>query len=348
MEIWFADIPGAPEQTEFKLDDKKRLFSYFDTLPGNRIHKLIEVKFMNTKIDLFLDSGAFSAFTQGVTIDLDEYIQFIKKHKDHLEVYANLDVIGDPEKTLDNQKKMEAEGLTPIPCFHYGEPVSYLEHYLKTNDYIAFGGMAADKSGMALSNEKRAWWLDDMFCNYICGSDGIPKVKVHGFGMTSFSLMLRYPWYSVDSTSWAITGRLGTIFIPRYRQGGYIYDENCWKVCVSSRSPNKTETGKHIDTFPERVKETFLHYIHEKGFILGKSEIKEVSEKYELKEDERWLGKAQDGTRKVEIIAERGISNDYKLRDEINIQYFLDLEASLPAWPWPFEKAMQEQMGFGL
>ena len=52
----------------------------------------------NNKVELFLDSGAFSAFTQKVTIDIQEYIAFIKEHEDIIDVYANLDVIGMPEQ----------------------------------------------------------------------------------------------------------------------------------------------------------------------------------------------------------------------------------------------------------
>ena len=73
------------------------------------------------KVDLFLDSGAFSAMTQGVKIDIYEYIDFIKEHEDVLEVYANLDVIGSAEGTWKNQMIMEEAGLKPLPVFHYGE-----------------------------------------------------------------------------------------------------------------------------------------------------------------------------------------------------------------------------------
>ena len=38
------------------------------------------------KISLFLDSGAFSAFTKGVKIDIQEYIGFIKKHQKYIEL----------------------------------------------------------------------------------------------------------------------------------------------------------------------------------------------------------------------------------------------------------------------
>lgn len=35
---------------------------------------------------------------------------------------------------------------------------------------------------------------------------------------------------------------------------------------------------------------------------------------------------------------EAGVSNKYQLRDEMNILYFIDLEKSMPAWPWTFKK----------
>ena len=84
---------------------------------------------MNTKnkVHLFLDSGAFSAYTLGIEINIYEYIEFIKQHKNIIDMYANLDVIATgntlndkkyaAEKTLQNQKIMEEAGLSPLPVF---------------------------------------------------------------------------------------------------------------------------------------------------------------------------------------------------------------------------------------
>ncbi len=44
-------------------------------------------------VDVFLDSGAFTAWTKRVEIDIQKYIEFIKQNQDVLTVYANLDVI---------------------------------------------------------------------------------------------------------------------------------------------------------------------------------------------------------------------------------------------------------------
>lgn len=77
-----------------------------------------------------------------------------------------------------------------------------------------------------------------------------------------------------------------------------------------------------------------------KGYKLGKSTFKKVSETYQPKEGERWAEKkteVKNGKRLLEIIEEEGISNRHLLRGEINIIYFLDLAKAIPEWPRPFK-----------
>ena len=290
----------------------------------------------NKKVELFLDSGAFSAWSQNKTIDIDEYIQFIKENKDAIDVYANLDSIGDPVKTWDNQMYMESKGLHPLPVYHYGEDIKWLLRMLKKGyDYIALGGM------VPISNDQLIRWLDNLFSKYLTDPKGIPCIKVHGFGLTSLELMLRYPWWSVDSTSWVITGRMGAIYIPKFKNGKWIYDENSWKINVSNRSPNVKDSGKHISTMSPMEKEILMKYITEKGYKLGHSDFEWVPQDHELKENEKWVGGKElvvGDKRELEIMTELGISNQYQMRDEMNIMYFLDLEKSMPEWPWQFIK----------
>ena len=191
------------------------------------------------KTELFIDSGAFSAFTQNVQIDIQDYIRFIKEHKHLISLYANLDVIGDAEATWQNQKIMEDAGLDPLPCFHYGEPEKYLVRYLDKYDYVALGGVATKvKQGDVVSR-----WLDMVFGTYVCDASGMTKHKIHGFGITSLRLLLRYPWYSVDSTSWVVNSRMGALYVPVLRNGKWMYDDRPWKVNVSSRSPSVKDAG---------------------------------------------------------------------------------------------------------
>jgi hypothetical protein len=133
----------------------------------------------NTKnnISFFLDSGAFSAWSKGIKINIQDYIKFIKDNKDYIDIYAILDDIKDPKITLQNQKIMEESGLNPLPCYHYGEDIKYLKYYIENYDYIAIGGM------VPISNKDLIIWLDNIFSKYICDFNGYPKIKIHGFGL---------------------------------------------------------------------------------------------------------------------------------------------------------------------
>lgn len=297
---------------------------------------------IKNKVELFLDSGAFSAWSQGKKIDIQDYISFIKEHEDVIDVYANLDVIEDPKATWDNQRIMEKAGLKPLPVYHTPfESPKWLQRYLNRGyNYIALGGMA----GGTVSKTRIIERLDFVFSNLLCDQKGMPKVKVHGFGLTALSIMFRYPWYSVDSTSWVITGRTGSIFTPCLTGGRRTYDKNSWKVTVSNRSPDKKDKGKHISTMNPTEKQIFLDYIHEKGYKLGSSMFKEMNQNHKPDKNERWFDKKpkdKSEKRLLEIIQEPGISNKYQLRDEMNIIYFLDLEKSMPEWPWTFKKEVQ-------
>lgn len=158
---------------------------------------------------VWMDSGAFSAKTLGAEISLRRYCQWLQRHKKAIDHYAVLDAIGSDrtsaQTTWDNQMRMESEfDLAPVPCFHYGEPFEYLEKYVEGWDYIALGGM------VPVETKQLSLWLDEVWNHYLTRDDGAPIVKVHGFGMTTFSLMARYPWFSVDSSSWLMGGRNGT------------------------------------------------------------------------------------------------------------------------------------------
>jgi hypothetical protein len=296
----------------------------------------------NKKVELFLDSGAFSAWSQGVSIDINDYIQFIKENMAVIGIYANLDVIGDVRATWNNQKIMEAAGLKPLPVFHYGEDEKWLERLLRQGyDYISLGGM------VPISTDNLILWLDRIYSKYLTDSKGMPCVKVHGFGLTSLRLMLRYPWFSVDSTSWVVTGRMGGIYIPRFHHGQWMYDENSWKVTVSGRSPNKISKGKHILTMNILEKKVFMDYIEMKGYAIGKSEFKKVDQSHKLEKNEKWIDKKPSNKtvkREMEIILEPGISNTYQLRDEMNIVFFNDLEKSMQSWPWSFKTKSQNSI----
>lgn len=265
---------------------------------------------------LFLDSGAFSADSQGSPIVLSDYIQFIKDNDGQFEVIANLDVIGDDAESWVNQKKMEEVGIKPLPVFHLEDDLKYL-HKCLDYEYFALGGIAG-----AGSSEKRRMYFLDMCWDIICDKSGKPKSKVHGFGLASPTLLFRYPWYSFDSSSWVSYGRYGITILPVRKNGQFKYNCPPVKIFVTERSTRKGIDGQHFDTLSEMEQDIFVEYIHSKNVPFGTSELKKVSNNYVLTHNEKFITKDK---KTVEIIHEEGIINSNFYRDFINYCFYVDL-----------------------
>ncbi len=151
--------------------------------------------------NIFLDCGAFTAWTQGKQIDVYEYIKHIKQHEEHLGVYAALDVIENDAATYKNFNIMKEAGLNPMPTFHANEDYKYLRQYLETEEYIALGGMVGSGREVLEPYLDNCWSIIKEYW---------PK-KVHGFGLTSWWALNKYPFYSVDSTGWLAGGKFGRL-----------------------------------------------------------------------------------------------------------------------------------------
>lgn len=153
------------------------------------------------RLRFFADSGAHSARTLGIHIDLESYADWVKRWGRWFTVYANLDVIGAPQATLRNQLLLEREyGLHPMPVFHTGEPFSVLARYLEDGyTYIALGKLLGNTAA-ALNP-----WISKAF------KMAHGTAVFHGFGMTNWTMLKRFPWYSVDSSSWGSGVRYGAL-----------------------------------------------------------------------------------------------------------------------------------------
>lgn len=204
---------------------------------------------------VFLDSGAFSAHTLGVAISIEDYCEYIKRNMDILRVEDGvvmasvLDGIGDPLQTWRNQLEMELRGATPLPCFHFGEDPRYLDWYVERYNYITIGGMVG-KSVDALYT-----WLDRIWEKHLIDGSGNAKIKVHAFGITSVSIMERYPWYSCDSSSWIQAAAFGSIVTPDFGP-----------LAVSEKSPSRHDFGRHIASLTQIETDKIYAMLEEQGF----------------------------------------------------------------------------------
>lgn len=228
---------------------KWRLESYHYIGKSAAIAKRIGNQIKADGVRVFLDSGAFSAFTLGEEMDLGLYCQFIKSNADIVDFPSVLDGIGDPFKTYQNQVVMEKLGTNPLPCFHFGEDERYLEHYVANYKFITLGGMVPH------TTQENQIWLDRMWSKYLCNPDGSPKIKVHGFGMTSPRLMMRYPWFSVDSSSWVQIANFGNVLF-----------EDLGILSMSEENPSRKDAGRHFDNLPAAQRQGVVDRIVARGF----------------------------------------------------------------------------------
>lgn len=207
-------------------------------------HKPEPLKPLKEPIRLMIDSGVFSASSRGMTLDLKQYIAFIKRYEKLVFSYVTMDQIparhgGVPtKKEVDesaaagyrNHQIMKDAGLKPIPVFHQGESFKWLERYLRDGEtYI---GIATTKDLPGDLSEYHSAWLDQMF-SILTNAKGVPYVKTHGFGITKLDFMQRYPWFTCDSTTWALAAGFGMIYVPRYLSGGFDYSKPPTRVIMS-------------------------------------------------------------------------------------------------------------------
>lgn len=211
------------------------------------------------EVKIFLDSGAFTLENEKVKDIqkyLDDYIDYILKYNDRLLAYANLDDVHDVEIGWKNQMYMESRGVRPVPVYHYGEEFKWAEKYINEYDYIGVGGVAR---GIPVGSLRAL--LDRVF-DYR-EKKGL-KTKVHGFGITGYQFMMRYPWYSVDSTTWLKQAGFGRILLPRFNaiKQDWDYMSTPFVISVSDISKVKedTEHSHYSLIFPPKVVERIEEY----------------------------------------------------------------------------------------
>jgi len=210
---------------------------------------------------IFLDSGAFSAYTLGVELSVREYCEYIQRNEDIIRkedgilMASVLDGIGDPLQTYRNQLEMEARGVRPLPCFHFEEDSRYLDYYVANYEYITLGGM------VGATTQQLRNWLERVWENHLIDGSGRAKIKVHGFGITAVPLMEEFDWYSCDSSSWIQSAAFGSIVMP-----GASKSNPAWPLAVSSKSPSRHDWGQHISTMSEPEKNFLFGLLDHYGF----------------------------------------------------------------------------------
>ena len=214
-----------------------------------------------TKGKLFIDSGAHSAHTKGIKLDLDEYIGFVNDNIEKMWVYVQVDKIPGvylqpktakdfleaPELSWENywyMRERSKDWTKLIPVFHQGEDLKWLENMcnyeFSDGSHIPYIGLSprGDVSLQAKYDFSAA-------CFAVIQRSKNPNVKVHAFGATSLSMLERLPYTSADSTTWVLVSAFGQVWIPAGITGETVDDTVGVKLGVSKENithPTSTQT----------------------------------------------------------------------------------------------------------
>lgn len=271
--------------------------------------------------DVMVDSGAFSVWNKGTTIDLTAYIAYARSAIERVSKFpnqrihiVNLDVIpgivGQTHSLNKNRKSenldlidaaaqqgfknmqiMLKNGIKPIHVFHQGESLKWLDRMVQHTDYIGISP-AND-----LDTRTRNAWIESVFL-YLDKHQ--INVDTHGFAVTNRKTLLRFPWTSCDAASWRLSAGMGNIYYPA---GGFSNPDYSIPVGVYNVSAKKVAKGiKHITPY-------FLKQIEADGLT------------YELLQD-------------------------WKERTKVNIRYFLGLEKWLNEQKAKMEFHQRNTLGF--
>jgi hypothetical protein len=200
---------------------------------------------MPPELDLLIDSGAFSVWSIGKTVDRAAYRDYLLAYREEKQTgkltFINLDVIpGDKRigtaptqaererairESMDNADFLRDAGLPIMEVYHRFEPPEVLEQLLARRRPGERLGLGALQGRGSLRDKQE--FLDECFHvvrGFHGGWSGISPL--HGLGIGPGSpLGRRYPWWTADSSSWVMARKFGKKPSRRVTQAAWAYDD---------------------------------------------------------------------------------------------------------------------------
>lgn len=217
--------------------------------------------------EVMLDSGAFTAFTKGHKVELDDlidtYTDTMRKLHPKLQVWLiNLDVIpgefgrvASPtevadalQRSDDNYKKLKKKfGARVLPVYHQTEPEDRLREVCAMNDFIAMGFR------QDFAEEHRIQ----------CAEWGLEYAHrkgrlVHGLATTGYKMLARAPFDTVDSATWLYIAAMGGI--SYLNEAGELDS-----ISISRESPSQRQLRAHFNTLTHPEQQWILDRIKDAG-----------------------------------------------------------------------------------
>lgn len=176
-----------------------------------------EEPFINNYKGFLLDSGAFTFMNSQKSIDINwdnyitKYADFIIKNNVLNFFELDIDSLVGIEKVEELRNTLERKtGRQSIPVWHKSRGLDYWIGMCREYDYVAIGGI--------VTKEIKA--SEHSVFSKLLRIAKENNCKVHGLGYTNLKGVKKYPFYSVDSTSWLSGNRFGAVY--RFRNGTLI------------------------------------------------------------------------------------------------------------------------------
>lgn len=210
MLIFYAGVESMTRiLEENKVENALATFYYLRNKSQRKVERIL-----NSFPRVFLDSGAFSfreymrkerVSAKEIEHELEQYIkqyvEFVRDWGDRFFVVAEVDVGDMYQKTKYREKLLQAGVKNLLPVIHRRDTRAYVEYLCKKYPYVGLGS------------------IPDASYNYLCRYVSTRMriaakygTKVHGFAITNIEVIKRYPFFSVDSTTWVGGSKYGMSF----------------------------------------------------------------------------------------------------------------------------------------
>jgi hypothetical protein len=173
---------------------------------------------------LWIDSGAFTAYTTGKPVTVSEYADHLERTRGAWDYAFTLDVIGDHAASMRQTDELIGRGYPVVPIFTYGTPLAEFRALCRDYGYVGCGGL------VGLDPRRAARYLRTV--THIADEHG---TAVHALGVAGRKTVIQSRVWSADSS--AVSGA------PVY--GNVVIYSRSRRKIVIIRASDRDELYRH-------------------------------------------------------------------------------------------------------
>ena len=158
--------------------------------------------------DFMLDSGIFTFINSGKRVDIEKYLieysEFIKQYNIRNYVELDVDQILGVSETRKLRDRLEARvGWPSIPVWHTVRGKESFLHDCRDYKRICLGYYLTEGISSKLTEKYTPWFIDNAHDS---------GCRIHGLGFTKTTMLPKFHFDSVDSSTWSFGQRGGWWF----------------------------------------------------------------------------------------------------------------------------------------